>query len=314
MSQKAIIRITIAIGLVAWVLFAFFDLYAIILSKYEMREFYARALPEVFLTLFILATLVYYRYKITKAESINFLDLLWKVFITGLITTLGSLAIQGFFILFRNNSLASNPLTVNFLYHVYSGLVIIYLVSTFVVWKRLILYQKSKNLIQLWNFFEYGLIASLIFDFFGNTFGSDNFNIALIFLTGFSLILSLNLKWIAYLNFKQKWKSILFITLSGIYLYHFLVNLNEFSSNQLIEMDLMNRTFVVAILIFIFLYAGISILVTLFNLPTSSVFERKLKEAVDFQKLSQSIPSGQSVNDTYDILLESSMSAVFAGR
>jgi serine phosphatase RsbU (regulator of sigma subunit) len=53
-------------------------------------------------------------------------------------------------------------------------------------------------------------------------------------------------------------------------------------------------------------------LVTLFNLPTSSVFERKLKEAVDFQKLSQSVPAGQSEKETYEILIDSSMSAVFA--
>ena len=56
----------------------------------------------------------------------------------------------------------------------------------------------------------------------------------------------------------------------------------------------------------------IAILVTLFNLPTSSVFEQKLKEAVDFQKLSQSVPRGETIDQTYEILLESSMSAVFA--
>ena len=53
-------------------------------------------------------------------------------------------------------------------------------------------------------------------------------------------------------------------------------------------------------------------LVTLFNLPTSSVFERKLQEAIDFQKLSH-LPKGEtSMEDTCDLLIESSMSAVFA--
>ena len=312
MSQKLKIRITFFVGLVSWLLFSFFDIYAILLQRHDMREDLATTLPQAFLTLFILATLFYYRYKVTKAESVNFIDLLWKVFVTGLITTLVSLTIQGFFILFRDSSIASNPITINFFYHIYSGAVIIYLISTFVVWKRLILYQKSKNLIQLWNFFEYGLYGALIFDFFGYGFSSTNFTVALLFLSGFSIILSLNLKWIAYLNFKQKWKSILFILLSGIYLYHFRDNLVYFSDQDVLVIDLMDRVFIVAILIFIFLYAVISILVTLFNLPTSSVFERKLKEAVDFQKLSQSVPSGQSALQTYEILLDSSMSAVFA--
>ncbi len=277
-----------------------------------MREDFSNLMPQVFLTLFIAATLFFYRYKITKAESINFLDLLWKVFITGLVTTIISLAIQGFFILFEGNSIADNQITVNFFYHIYCGIVIIYIISTLVVWKRLILYQKSKNLIQLWNFFEYALYASLLFDFLGFKFATNNFNIALVFITGFAVVLSLNLKWIAYLNFRQKWKSILFILLSAIYLYHFLINLTNFTGRGDLAINLMDRVFVVAIFIFIFLYALISILVTLFNLPTSSVFERKLKEAVDFQKLSQAIPSGQSEEQTYEILLESSMSAVFA--
>ena len=312
MSLKLKIRITFLVGLVSWILFTFFDIYAILLQRYKMQEDLATSLPQAFLTLFILSALFYYRYKVTKAESINFIDLLWKVFVTGLVTTLISLTIQGFFILFKGSSIAGNSITINFFYHVYSGAVIIYLVSTFVVWKRLILYQKSKNLIQLWNFFEYGLYGALIFDFFGYGFSTTNFTVALVFLTGFSVILSLNLKWIAYLNFKQKWKSILFILLSGIYLYHFRDNLLYFSELKVLVIDLMDRVFIVAILIFIFLYALIAVLVTLFNLPTSSVFERKLKEAVDFQKLSQSIPAGQSELQTYEILLDSSMSAVFA--
>ncbi len=312
MSQKLKIRISFIVGLVGWFLYVFFNTYTILLDKYDIQENLVSLMPQIFLTVFILATMTYYRYKITKAESINFIDLLWKVFITGLIATIISLGIQGFFMVFRGSQLVEHPIAVNFLYQIYSAVVIIYLISTMVVWKRLILYQKSKNLIQLWNFFEYILYGSLLFDFFGYRFGDNNFNIALVFITGFSLVLSLNLKWIAYLNFKQKWKSILFILLSGIYLYHFLVNLNSFSVMEMVIIDLMDRVFIVAILIFIFLYAVISILVTLFNLPTSSVFERKLKEAVDFQKLSQAIPSGQSEDQTYGILLDSSMSAVFA--
>lgn len=311
-SNKLKIRLSFLAGVLSWLLFTFFDLYLLFVERYDLHVNLSGLIPQVFLTTFILSTLSYYRYIVTKADSINFIDLLWRVFITGLITTMGSLIIRLFFYVFGNSSISENPITVNLLYHILIGLVAIYLISTFVVWKRLILYQKSKNLIQLWGFFEYSLLGSLIFDFFGNSFMSVNFNTALIFLSGMALILSFNLKWIAYLNFKQKWKSILFILLSGIYIYHFMLNLITFSQTEVLTIDLLDRVFIVAIFIFIFLYAGISILVTLFNLPTSSVFERKLQEAIDFQKLSQSIPSGQSAEQTYDLLLESSMSAVFA--
>ncbi len=249
---------------------------------------------------------------ITKADSLNFTDLLWKVFITGLITTLISLAIRLFFTVFAQSTLVESPLTVNFFYNILVGLVVIFMVSTMVVWKRLILYQKSKNLLQLWSFFEIALVGSLLFDFFGLSYVDANFRVALVILGCFSVILVFNLKWVAYLNFKQKWKGILFILLSAIYLYHFLLNLLNFSNTNVLVLDLFDRVFIWGAFIFLFLYAMISILVTLFNLPTSSVFEQKLKEALDFQKLSQSIPRGETKDQTYEILLESSMSAVFA--
>ena len=312
LSEKLKIRLSFLAGILSWLLFTFFDLYLLFVDQYQLNVDLSAILPQIFLTTLVLSTLAYYRYTITKADSINFIDLLWRVFITGLVTTIGSLFIRLFFYIFGNSTISENPFTVNFLYNILVGLVVIYLVSTFVVWKRLILYQKSKNLIQLWGFFEYALLGSLIFDLFGNKFLSVNFNTALIFLGGLGIILAFNLKWIAYLNFRQKWKSILFIILSGIYLYHFLLNLMNFSETGALNLDLLDRAYFVSLFIFIILYAGISILVTLFNLPTSSVFERKLQEAIDFQKLSQSIPAGQSAEQTYDILLESSMSAVFA--
>ena len=312
MSLKLKIQLSFLAALLSWLLFSFFDIYFILLRRYEMEEVYVELLPQIFLTAFILSTLTYYRYIITKAESINFIDLLWRVFITGLVTTMVSLGIRFIFNLYADSSFIKNPLTINFFYHIYIGLVVVFLVSTFVVWKRLILYQKSKLLIRWWNIYEYILIATLAFDFLGFKINSGAFNVVASLTGLFALVLSFNLKWIAYLNFKQKWKSILFILLSGIYLYHFILNLSLYADTGALVYDLFNRVYILSLFFFIMIYAVISVLVTLFNLPTSSVFERKLKEAVDFQKLSQSVPAGQSESETYEILLESSMSAVFA--
>ena len=281
-------------------------------KSYEMKVEFSSIFPQISFSLFVVCTYFYYRYVITKADSLNFTDLLWKVFVTGLVTTLISLGIRGFFFVFSNSSIIESPLTVNFFYNILAGLVMIFVVSTFVVWKRLILYQKSKNLIQLWAFFEFALIGAMIFDFFNLEVLTSYFNVAFFILSLFSLILVFNLKWIAYLNFKQKWKGILFIILSGIYLYHFYLNLLNFSGTGVLVINLLERVFVWGLLAFLFSYALISVLVTLFNLPTSSVFEQKIKEALDFQKLSQSVPRGETNDQTYETLLESAMSAVFA--
>lgn len=312
MSNKLKIRLSFLGAVISWLLFSAANIYLLFIENYDMKEQLSDVIPQIFFTGFVLSTFAYYRYVIIKADTLNFTDLLWKVFITGLVTTLISLAIRFFFAVFAETTLVESPLTVNLFYNVLIGLVIIFMISTLVVWKRLILYQKSKNLLQFWSFFEVALLASLGYDFLNLEFFGPNFNIGIVVISCFSLILSFNLKWIAYLNFKQKWKGILFILLSGIYLYHFFLNLDVFRATGVLVIDLLDRVFIIGLFGFLFLYATISILVTLFNLPTSSVFERKLKEAIDFQKLSQSIPRGETIDQTYEILLESSMSAVFA--
>ncbi|MFK7952675.1 MAG: GAF domain-containing SpoIIE family protein phosphatase [Ekhidna sp.] len=312
MSTKLKIRLTFLGALFFWLLFSGANIYLLFVQSYEMKVDLSNLLPQIFFTAFVLFTFAHYRYVISKADSLNFTDLLWKVFITGLVTTLLSLAIQLFFEVFATSSVVESPLTVNFFYNILIGLVMIFTISTLVVWKRLILYQKSKRLLKLWGAFEIALVLSLLFDFFGNEVQGRNFIFASVLLGVFALVLSFNLKWVAYLNFKQKWKGILFILLSAIYLYHFLQNLFNFAASEVLVINLLERTFVIGLFGFLFLYASISVLVTLFNLPTSSVFEQKLKEAIDFQKLSQSIPQGQTKDQTYEILLESSMSAVFA--
>ncbi|MEP5611336.1 MAG: serine/threonine protein phosphatase, partial [Cyclobacteriaceae bacterium] len=282
MTDSLKIRLSFLGALICWLLYAASNIYLLFIESYEMKVQLSEIIPQLFFTGFVVSTFAYYRFVISKADTLNFTDLLWKVFITGLITTLISLGIHFFFVVFANSSIVESPLTVNFFYNILLGLVVVYMVSTLVVWKRLILYQKSKNLLQLWGLFEIVLFAGLIYDFFGFELFEANFNFGLIVISSFSLILAFNLKWIAYLNFKQKWKGILFILLSGIYLYHFFLNLDDFRATEVLVNDLLDSVFIIGLFGFLFFYATTSILVTLFNLPTSSVFERKLKEALDF--------------------------------
>ena len=277
------IRLSFLGAIVCWSLFTGSSIYLLFVKSYEMKVDFSNFFPQICFTGFVLTVFAYYRYMITKADTLNFTDLLWKVFITGLITTLISLAIRFFFSIFASSTLVESPLTINFFYSVLVGLVMIYIISTFVVWKRLILYQKSKNLLRLWRFFEFALMGSLLFDFLNTGLGELRFNITLGVLACFSIVLVFNLKWVAYLNFKQKWKGILFILLSAIYLYHFIMILYRFSSTEVLVIDLFDRVFVWGIYGFLFLYAVISILVTLFNLPTSSVFEQNLKKPLTFR-------------------------------
>jgi len=312
LSNKSIIRLSVVFGIIFWVLLLVSNLLILFDQKNNASLGVPQVLPHVFLILFILSLGVYYRYIIGKAESVNFIDLLWRVFVTGLLTTIVSLSIKFFFYVFGGSMLTKNVLLINFFYLVNLGLIISFLISTFIVWKRLILYQKSKKLLRTWQFFEYFLFLSLGFEFSGYKLFDAPFNTVILLLVGIGLILSVNLKWVAYLNFRQKWKSILFLMLVVIYLWYFFMSLVGYSNESTLITDLLNNVFVLAVFAFIFLYSVFSLLVILFNLPTSSVFESKLEEVINFQRLSQTIPTGQKEEQVFEILLDSAVSAVFA--
>ncbi|MFY0651305.1 MAG: SpoIIE family protein phosphatase [Cyclobacteriaceae bacterium] len=312
LSHKGILRISVILGVLFWSLLLIIDM----LELFSASNQIALGMPDyagkILLALFALSLVVFYRFNIGKAESINFVDLLWRVFVTGLIATIASLGIEFIFTVFGSNKFATHALTINFFYHILLGLILAFLISTFIVWKRLILYQKSKSLLSAWQIYEYALIATLVFDLFGNEKTDPAFIAVYIVLLILGLILSFNLKWIAYLNFKQKWKSILFIVLVIIYLWYFFNTLMNFSEKNVLLRDLLDSSFALSLFSFILLYSGISVLVILFNLPTTSVFEKKLEEAVNFQRLSQSIPAGESEDKVYEILLDSAVSAVYS--
>lgn len=311
-GYKAVIRLSVILGVITWLLLLLLDLTALFSAKNNIAFGLPNFAPKIALGLFVLSIVLFYRYRINKAESVNFIDLLWRVFVTGLITTVVSLGIKFIFSIFGDTSLAKNPLVINFFYHINLGLIVAFTVSTLIVWKRLILYQKTKTLLAFWSIFEYSLLGALAFDILGYALFDPFFNILLGILILMGLVLSFNLKWVAYLNFKQKWKSILFIVLVIIYLFYFLDGLVDYSNRDVLVTDLLDSVYILASFSFISIYSLISALVILFNLPTSSVFEKKLEEAMNFQRLSQSQPTGQKKEQIYEILLDSTISAVFA--
>ena len=269
-------------------------------------------LSDLFLTGYIITLYFHYQRRLADIDNLDFIDLLWRVFVTGLIATIISVFLQFFLSFFSGSKLVEHWLVLSFLYHINIGLILAFITSTFLVWKKLVLYQKTKSLLNTWQIFEYAFLVSLLFYFFPHARFDLPFSLIFAFLVALGLVVTPNLKWVAFLNFKQKWKSILLILLIILYLGYFLTYLFNNLGNELLISDLTNHVSVLAIFAFIILYAISSLLVTLFNLPTTSVFEQKLEEVVNFQRLSQSSQTGQNQEEIYDLLLESSMSTTFA--
>jgi sigma-B regulation protein RsbU (phosphoserine phosphatase) len=320
LKTKAIIRLTFLAAAISWLVLAFADVTLIFSTSHRLPAGVAHWLPRVMLDLYFISLFYYYKFKIERDESLNFSDLLWKVFATGLIVTVISLTFRLLLLLVTStkvsNSVWESATFLDFVYQINLGLFIGFLLAAYTSWKRLIVYQKSKWLLRTWGVFEFGLLFVLL---------ADNINIDLpkglsvtliLLLIGLALVLSANMKWVAYLNFKQKWTSLLLLLLSIFYLIYFFLTLLEKSSRITEQVptfvNFTNHIFDLALFCFVSMYSIFSFLVILFNLPTSSVFEQKLEEVVNFQRISQSIQTEQNEESVYNILLESSVSSVFA--
>jgi len=316
MRTKAIIRLLFLSASISWLGLLFTDISVLFSSTNNIPSGIPNWLPNLLLSAFILSVFYFYRYRIERDENLNFVDLLWKVFATGLIATVISLAFRLFMFLLDGSALKSNILVIDFIYLLNLGLLTGFILCAYSVWKRLILYQKSKFLMRIWRIFEGTLLLSLIYNAFDLPMPSWLNTTLLVFLLLLSLFLAGNMKWVAYLNFRQKWTSLLLLLLSFFYLGYYFYTVQISAESLALKTpdfnDFRDNILISAVMVFILIYGVFSFLVILFNLPTTSVFEQKLEEVVNFQRISQSIQTEQNEESVHNILLESSVSTVFA--
>jgi phosphoserine phosphatase RsbU/P len=309
--QLNIGKVSVLMAVLIWLSLLFIDITRVFGVLNQVETPIAIEISLFLQIIFFVFVYLFYNYSITHHQSNNFIDLIWRGASTGLLATAVSLFIYLFYMMMGESRLASDPLLINFFYHVNFAFVSLFLISCTLLWKHLILYQKSKRIVKQWQAFEVLLLISMFFNFFNKNTLDYSFLFGLLFLSFYAISLSVNLKWIPYLTFKEKWKSLLFlfiIILSTVYLFFQLLS---YSESNFIIVNLTDNLFLLSLITFVFVYSLFSFLVTLFNLPTSSVFEQKLIEAINFQRLSQSIKPGESENEVLDILVESCMSAAY---
>ncbi|MBS1951955.1 MAG: Serine phosphatase RsbU, regulator of sigma subunit [Cytophagales bacterium] len=315
-KNKALIRLALLGSMVAWLILLFSDVTVLFSSMQGLQPDVPEWMPRLMLMAFVICLFYYYKLRVERDDSLNFTDLLWKVFATGLITTVISLVLRLLVFLLGRTALATNVIFSDFIYQINLALLVNFLLAALISWKRLILYQKSKWLLRTWLAFDAILFFILIYDTIGISV-SDTLRILINLILGIMLItLSANMRWVAYLNFRQKWTSLLLLLLMFFYLAYFFYSVESGAETITKEstgfLDFRNHLFIILLALFISLYGIFSFLVILFNLPTSSVFEQKLEEVVNFQRISQSIQTEQDEESVYNILLESSVSSVFA--
>ncbi|MEK6780844.1 MAG: GAF domain-containing SpoIIE family protein phosphatase [Bacteroidota bacterium] len=316
MGNKGIIRLTSLGAAIAWIILFFSDLTILFSDTKGLASDIPLWVPRVMLDLYVIFLYYHYKFRIEKDENLSFTDLLWKVFATGLIVTVVSLSLRLVIFLLGNTPLPGHILFGDFVYLINLGLFLSFLIAAYTCWKRLIVYHKSKWLIRTWRFFEFLLLFILVYDSFQIVLNEGVFIALNIILALVALVLSANMKWVAYLNFKQKWTSLLLLLLTFFYLGYFFYTVTRqsdiISAESTSFLDFRSHIFNISLFGFVIMYSIFSFLVIMFNLPTSSVFEQKLEEVVNFQRISQSIQTEQNEESVYNILLESSVNSVFA--
>jgi hypothetical protein len=311
MNKKANI-VYLIVALLSWFLLASLNLYEQFWSTQGVSVAMPFYLKGLILNAFLFGTYLY----ITRVNKISFINndfygLIWRAFAISLVCGLASASLSIMIYLLKDSALVEHPLLYSIFYQIDFGLLVVFLLNVFVKWKQLISHNSSKTTKKLGKIFEFALVGSLLFHFV-------HFDINLTFYVSFGFIgilglyLSFKLNWIPYLTYKQKLIALLLLLgILGIQVY-FLVEILEYIEFGVLSIYTVRSTFFFVIYSFTAFYCFVTVLALFFNLPTSSVFDKKINELAGYHELSRSILTGDNERHVCKELLDSSLQTVKA--
>jgi len=76
-SGRVISRVALSLAILSWVALVFADLSILFSTTNQLSTGLADELSYLLRTIYLLALFFFFRYRIERAESVNFIDLLW---------------------------------------------------------------------------------------------------------------------------------------------------------------------------------------------------------------------------------------------
>jgi serine phosphatase RsbU (regulator of sigma subunit) len=270
------------------------------------------ALPYInnfLIVVFILSVFLFQRLNSEALKGTDFIGYLWNLFSKAGIAAYLSIALYLGYRLSTGYVRLHSPLLLHIVYQVNFGLLVLFLSKAFYIWRQLLLYHKNKFLQIAWDWFELLLFGTLLLTLLNFDYTSYIF-LPLLALIGFYILfLCTNLKWVAYLTFNKKSRSLVLLGAILLSCYIFVRFFYQLADSPELVIDYTDVCFLLMAVVFVSLYTLAAFLVSLFSLPTSSVFEQKSEDLLNFQRLSQSIQQGQSEAQVYDLLFDSTIKA-----
>ncbi|MEZ4825890.1 MAG: GAF domain-containing SpoIIE family protein phosphatase [Bacteroidia bacterium] len=256
---------------------------------------------------FLLASTVFISRIFSNIEKLHVTTLLWRLFMIGMI------GITVIMVITFANKITETLVIHRYLGPVFFGLglyaLLIFFLSAVFIFRRFILYPRTRRKIIAWRLYLSFLYLSLLFPFnWGGVSLGSYIVFAYVPITLIILVLSANVRWIAYLNFNQKLRAL------GLFALIVIVIVTYFVAARRLPLQLgvpagiyLNTQFFQYIILFSVIYSTFSILVLFFNLPTSSIFEMQSFELASFSKINQAIQSNLDFSDIMNTLLDASV-------
>ncbi|MEY3450703.1 MAG: hypothetical protein RL711_528, partial [Bacteroidota bacterium] len=208
-SKSNMSKSYILLSLIAWMSAAMFDTVCLFGVNNHVNFFIPVIFKSVSINIFLIGTMLFFKLEIGSVQNLNFREMLWKTFLTAAASILVISTIKLFAGLMKDTVMESNTLITNLFYNINAAFITIFLANSFYVFKRLVLYQKTKLIQQFWNIFEITLYIVTGFNFFDVEQISQKYIFLLVPLAIAALILAFNVRWVPYLNFNHKWQCIL---------------------------------------------------------------------------------------------------------
>ncbi|MEO1588910.1 MAG: SpoIIE family protein phosphatase, partial [Bacteroidota bacterium] len=252
----------------------------------------------------------------SNIEKLNVATLMWRLFMIGMVgITLVML------ITFANRALVGSTLhryLVHFFFLLGLYAMMIFFLSATFIFRRFILYPRTKRKILFWRLFLVFLGFSVLqqMGVFLRLFQYQT--IIPLRLLGIPIfvilciVLSTNVRWTAYLNFNQKLRVLGLFALVALVTGTYLIAAYRLPGQLGLETDELFFSFLLFLVIFTISYTLFSILVLFFNLPTTSIFERESVEIASFNKINQAIQSNLDFSEIIRTLLDASVMAASA--
>ena len=289
-------------GSLFWVLYSFLH----IILFFEAQTFYSPTYRLIYLILlgsFVFSFYKYYDLVFPKISRKVIFTNFFKLFIYSIKAIFPIVLIYILYLFKIGDNFIYYPVFSNLINEFVTGISLLFLIINFIFFKRLILFESTSIMKSIFWLFQYGAIIIFLFDIIYNFYPSPIYQyfLGLLFMIG--AILFFNQKWIAYLHFDQKWKTILicfFLLGSNILIYQFFSLNNNFFTPYF---NIQSLLFFVLLISFNFSYISISVLINIFNLPTSPVFddienERYIARKVQENLIPNSLPNSKKLKIT----------------